>query len=130
MIIRRSAAELEKMRRAGLLVWEILHRLKGMVGEGVTTLDLEVVAERMIADAGAKPAFKGYFVPAVGQKFPFVLCTSVNEEIVHGVPGDRRLVRGDLVKLDVTAELDGYFADACETVPVPPVTRLRARSTR
>jgi methionyl aminopeptidase len=119
MIIRRSAAELEKMRRAGLLVWEILHRLKGMVAEGVTTLDLEAVAEKMIADAGAKPAFKGYFVPAVGQKYPFVLCTSVNEEIVHGMPSAKRVLKkGDVVSIDTGVQLDGYFGDSAVTVPV------------
>jgi methionyl aminopeptidase len=119
MIIRRSAAELEKMRRAGLLVWEILQRLKGLVGEGVTTLDLEVVAEKMILDAGAKPAFKGYFVPAAGQKFPFVLCTSVNEEIVHGMPSAKRILKkGDVVSIDTGVQLDGYFGDSAITVPV------------
>ena len=79
MIIRKSPAEVEKMRKAGLLVWEILQALRGMIREGVSTLDLEVVAEKMMKDAGARPAFKGYYVPAAGAKYPYVLCTSVNE---------------------------------------------------
>ncbi len=69
MIVRKTAAELEKMRRSGLLVWQILQKLKELSAEGVTTLDLEVAAEKMMADAGAKPAFKGYYVPAAGEAF-------------------------------------------------------------
>ena len=91
MIIRKSPLELEKMRRSGLLVHKILHTLAPMVTEGATTWDLEVAAVKMMADAGAKPAFKGYYVEAAGSKFPFVLCTSVNEEIVHGMPSQKRV---------------------------------------
>jgi methionyl aminopeptidase len=119
MIIRKSAAELEKMRRAGLLVWQILSRLKEMVQEGVTTLDLEAEAEKMIQDAGAKPAFIGYYVPAVGQRYPFVLCTSVNEEIVHGMPSAKKVLKsGDVVSIDTGVELGGYFGDSAITVAV------------
>src|SRR3982074_2583417 len=101
MMIRKSASELEKMRRSGLLVWEILHKLSDMVDEGVTTQDLEASAEKMVRDAGAQPAFKGYFVPAAGAKYPFVLCTSVNSEIVHGMPSaKRKLKSGDIVSID------------------------------
>ncbi len=129
MIIRKTAAELEKMRRAGLLIWQVLQQLAAMTKEGVTTMDLEVAAERMIRDAGARPAFKGYYVPAVGGRYPFVLCTSVNEEIIHGMPSGRRVLRsGDVVSIDTGAELDGYFADSAVTVPVgevaEPVLRL------
>ena len=122
MIVRKSPVELEKMRAAGLLVHSILRKLEEMVGEGVTTLDLEKVAERMIRDAGATPAFKGYYVPAVGQHFPTVLCTSVNDEIVHGVPSVKRVLRnGDIVSIDTGVRLDGYFGDSAITVPVGPV---------
>jgi methionyl aminopeptidase len=122
MIVRKSPAELEKMRRAGLLVWKILEELKGLVRPGVTTLDLEVVAERMISDAGAKPAFKGYYVPAAGSKFPFVLCTSVNDEVVHGMPSERRILKaGDIVSIDTGVQLEGYFGDSAVTVPVGEV---------
>jgi methionyl aminopeptidase len=123
MIVRRNTAELEKMQRAGLLVWKVLSRLKGMVQEGVTTLDLEIEAEKMIRDAGARPAFKGYFVPAVGQKYPFALCTSVNEEIIHGMPSAKRVLRkGDVVSVDTGAELNGYFGDSAVTIPVGEVS--------
>src|ERR1035438_2480525 len=87
MIVRKTAAELEKMRRSGMLVWQILQKLKDMTAEGVSTLDLEHAADKMIADAGAKPAFKGYYVPAAGEAYKFVLCTSVNEEIEIGSEG-------------------------------------------
>lgn len=119
MIIRKNAAELEKMRSSGLLVWRILQDLSAMVGEGVTTRELEVAAERMIRDAGARPAFKDYYVPAAGAKYPFVLCTSVNEEIVHGMPNARRaLKKGDIVKIDTGVELNGYFGDSAVTLPI------------
>lgn len=119
MIVRKSPAELEKMRKAGLLVYQVLQELKQMVKPGVTTYDLEVVAERMIRDAGAKPAFKGYYVPAAGGKFPFVLCTSVNHEVVHGMPSQKRvLLEGDIVSIDTGAQLDGYYGDSAVTVPV------------
>lgn len=122
MIVRKTPAELEKMRRAGLLVWEILQRLRDMVQEGITTMDLEVAAERMVRDAGARPAFKGYYVPAVGARYPYVLCTSVNDEIVHGMPSRKRVLKaGDIVSIDIGVELEGYYGDSAITVPVGPV---------
>jgi len=122
MIVRKTAAELEKMRRSGLLVWQLLQRLKELAVEGSTTMDLEVAAEKMISDAGAKPAFKGYYVPAAGASFPFVLCTSVNEEIVHGMPSAKRVLRkGDIVSIDTGVKLDGYYGDSAVTVPVGEV---------
>ncbi len=122
MIVRKSPAELEKMRRSGLLVYQVLQALAGMVKEGITTWDLEVEAERMIKDAGAKPAFKGYYVPAAGSKYPYVLCTSVNEEIVHGMPSQKRVLKaGDVVSIDTGASLDGYFGDSATTVAVGEV---------
>ena len=123
MIIRKNAGELERMRRSGLLVWKILQELAKMVAEGITTQDLEAVADKLIKDAGAKPAFKGYYTPAAGSKFPYVLCTSVNDEIVHGMPSTRRkLKKGDIVSLDTGIQLDGYFADSAVTVPVGEIS--------
>src|ERR1019366_1934717 len=119
MIIRKSRAELEKMRRSGLLVYQILQSLARMVVEGISTWDLEVAAVKMMADAGAKPAFKGYYVPAAGEKFKYVLCTSVNEEIVHGMPNTRRTVKaGDIISIDTGVSLEGYFGDSAITVGV------------
>jgi len=129
MIIRKTAVELEKMRASGLLVWKVLDELARMVAEGVTTLDLENAAGRMMRDAGARPAFKNYFVQAVGSRYPFVLCTSVNDEIIHGLPSARRELRdGDIVSIDTGVELNGYFGDSAVTVPIgkvsPEVDRL------
>jgi methionyl aminopeptidase len=114
-IVCKSAAEIEKMRRSGHLVREILDALQVAVRPGVSTMDLERIAAKMIADAGAKPAFKGYY------DYPCVLCTSINQEIVHGIPSEKRLLReGDIVSIDCGVILDGYFGDAAITVAVGP----------
>jgi methionyl aminopeptidase len=81
------------MRASGLLVWRILEAMRKMVEPGITTMDLEKAAEKMVADAGARSAFKGYYVPAAGKRFPCVLCTSINEEVIHGVPSPKRVLR-------------------------------------
>ena len=122
MIVRRSQVELDKLRRSGLLVYQILQDLKSMVVEGVTTQDLESAAERMISEAGAKPAFKGYYTQASGTKYPFVLCTSVNEEIIHGMPSARRKLKmGDIISIDTGVLLNGYYGDSAITVAVGEV---------
>src|SRR6266513_1350550 len=101
------------MRRSGHIVRQVLDYLKTMVGPGVTTMDLEKAAEKKIKDAGANPAFKGYY------DYPFVLCTSVNEEIVHGIPSAKRVLKaGDIVSIDCGVVLDGYYGDAAITVAV------------
>lgn len=111
------------MRRAGLLVYSILQKMASMVADGVSTQDLEVEAEKLINDAGAKPAFKGYYSPAAGNKYPYVLCVSVNEEIVHGMPGQKKILKtGDIVSIDTGASLDGYFGDSAITVPVGQIS--------
>jgi methionyl aminopeptidase len=111
------------MRKSGLLVYSVLQELAKMVQVGVTTHELEVAAEKMVRDAGAKPAFKGYYVAAAGARYPYVLCTSVNHEIVHGMPSTRRVLKsGDIVKIDTGVELGGYFGDSALTVPVGPIS--------
>lgn len=123
MIIRKTAAELEKMRRAGLLVHDILGKLGAMCGEGVNTWELEVTALQMIAEAGARPAFKNYFVPAAGERYRFALCTSINSEIVHGMPNPKRIMKsGDIIKIDTGVELDGYFGDSAITVAIGEIS--------
>jgi len=117
MIICKSAIELEKMRRAGLVVWEVLQELKALVKPGLATIELEKVAEQRIVEQGARPAFKGLY------NYPCVLCTSINDEIVHGIPSAKRTVRqGDLLKIDVGAEVEGYYGDSAITVPVGEVS--------
>lgn len=104
------------MRRSGHIVREVLEMLRAMVKPGISTMDLERAAEQKIREAGARPAFKGY------HDYPCVLCTSVNQEIVHGIPSPRRTLRaGDIVSIDCGVVLDGYFGDAAITVPVGEV---------
>ena len=131
MIVRKSPVELEKMRRSGLLVFEILRKLGEMAVEGVSTWDLELAAEKMIADAGARPAFKGYFVQAAGERYKYVLCTSINDEIVHGMPSTKRVLKsGDILSIDTGVELDGYYGDSALTVAVGQVNEEARRLMR
>lgn len=127
MIIRKNSKELEQMRRSGLLVYQILHQLEKMVEEGVTTQELEDAAEKMMKDAGAKPAFKGYYTQAAGSKYPYVLCTSVNEQIVHGMPSRTKLKKGDIVSIDTGVQLNGYYGDSAITVPVGEISESTKR---
>ena len=116
MIELKSRSEVEKMRRASGVVSAILSELEGMVAPGVTTKFLDREAEKLIKKHGAKPAFKNYQVgPNV---FPAVLCVSVNEEIVHGIPSGRKLVDGDIVSLDFGVVFEEFFGDSAVTVPV------------
>ena len=116
MIICKSAAELDIMHRAGRIVWDVLNDLRGAVRPGVTTMELERLAARCTAEHGVRPAFKGY------RGYPCVLCASVNQEVVHGIPSAaRRLKEGDIISLDFGVESDGYYADAAVTVPVGKV---------
>lgn len=113
MVVLKSSSEIERMRRAGQVVREVLELVRGMVKPGATTLDLEKAAEAKLSELGAKPAFKGY------HGFPCVLCTSVNSEVVHGIPSPKRVLKeGDIVSIDCGAVLDGYYGDAAITVPV------------
>src|SRR5438132_1479495 len=112
-IVCKSAAEIDKMRRSGRIVREVLDEVSTLVKPGATTMDLEHAAERKIKELGAKPAFKGYY------DYPCVLCTSINEEIVHGIPSEKRTLKaGDIVSIDCGVVLDGYYGDAAITVPV------------
>jgi len=101
------------MRRSGRMVRQVLDSVREVVAPGVTTMDLERVAERKIKELGAKPAFKGYY------DYPCVLCTSINDEIVHGIPSERRVLKtGDIVSIDTGVVLDGFYGDSAITVPV------------
>lgn len=131
MIVRKTASELEKMRKSGLLVHQILHTLGDMVQEGMSTWELEVAAVKMMDGAGAKPAFKNYFVPAAGERYRFVLCTSINDEIVHGMPNPKKIFRsGDIVSIDTGVSLNGYFGDSALTVAVGEVSEQTKKLLR
>jgi methionyl aminopeptidase len=112
-VVLKSSSEIERMRRAGRVVREVLELVRSLVKPGATTLDLERAAEQRMRELGAKPAFKGY------HGFPCVLCTSVNSEVVHGIPSAKRVLReGDIVSVDCGAVIDGFYGDAAITVPV------------
>jgi methionyl aminopeptidase len=113
MINCKSQAELDKMRRSGQIVRQVLDAVKALVAPGVSTMDLEHAAEEKIRELGAKPAFKGY------HDYPCVLCTSVNNEIIHGIPSEKRVLKeGDIVSIDCGVVMDGYYGDSAITVPV------------
>jgi methionyl aminopeptidase len=115
MIHLKSSKELEIMDRANRIVHKVLQRVSSEVAPGVALRELDTVAESTSKSLGGKPAFKGY------HGYPASICISVNDEVVHGIPGDRRLQPGDIVSLDFGAILDGYYGDAACTVPVGEV---------
>ncbi|OGP64939.1 MAG: type I methionyl aminopeptidase, partial [Deltaproteobacteria bacterium RBG_13_53_10] len=115
MIIIKSSREIQQLRKPNAIVAEVLQRLRKAVVAGITTRELDQIAEEVILSMGAVPAFKGY------RGFPASLCASINEQVVHGIPDQRRLKEGDIVSLDVGASLNGYFGDAAITLPVGSV---------
>jgi methionyl aminopeptidase len=112
MIPLKSEAELELMRHSGAILAKILRELRGYVKAGIRTADIDELAERLTQRENARPAFKGY------KGFPSSVCTSVNDEIVHGIPGQRVLEEGDILSLDFGIEYEGFFTDAAITVPI------------
>jgi len=115
MIVLKSKTELSKMAVAGRAVAMVLDAIEKAVSPGVSTAELNEIAERVLADNGAEPAFKGY------HGFPASICASVNDEVVHGIPGDRVLQEGDIVGVDVGSIVDGFYGDAARTFPVGKV---------
>ncbi|HVC91299.1 MAG TPA: type I methionyl aminopeptidase [Acidobacteriaceae bacterium] len=116
-IVIRSPKEIAKMRRSGAALRGVLQVLRDSITPGMTTMDLEKIAEAGIADAGAVAAFKGY------HGYPCVLCTSVNEEVVHGIPSAKRILQeGDVVSVDCGLIIDGYYADSATTLPVGKIS--------
>jgi methionyl aminopeptidase len=125
VIVCRSKSELERMREAGRLVGEVLTELAAHVAVGVSTGDLDALAEKRIRQAGATPAFKGY------HGYPAAICASINDEVIHGIPSGRRLLQGgDIISIDVGASLDGYFGDSAITLPVGAVSEEAAALLR
>ena len=128
MIHCRSAAEIERMRVANQFVAKVLAQLETAVAPGLTTADLDQLAERLVRDGGAEPAFKGY------RGFPSTLCTSINSEIIHGIPSSSRVLKdGDIVSIDLGVKLGGFYGDSAVTVPVgrvPEPTLKLLRVTR
>ncbi len=112
MIYLKSPAEIEKIAHACRLAGEVLVSLRSMIEAGVTTKDIERVADQKIRSAGGVPTFKGY------RGFPASICTSVNEEVVHGIPSSRKLAEGDIVSIDIGVYMDGFYGDAAVTIPI------------
>ena len=113
MIVQLSARELDRVRAASQVLAGILEELRAMVRPGITTADLDAHAEARVRAEGGVPAFKGY------RGFPATLCTSVNSEVIHGIPSPTRVLRdGDIISIDMGVKLDGFFGDAAITVPV------------
>ena len=112
MIVLKSSEEIEKMAKAGGIVGEVLESIKSMIQTGITTKEIEVYADERIRALGGKPAFKGY------RGYPASICTSVNDEVVHGIPSSRKLKDGDIISIDLGVYYDGFYGDGAVTVPV------------
>ena len=124
MIVCKSPAELEKMRAASALVANVLEEIAAMVAPGVSTLDLDAAAERLVRDAGAQPAFKGY------RGYPNTICASKNEQVIHGIPSKQPLAVGDIISLDMGVKMNGFFGDSAVTVPVGEIPDQAAELLR
>ena len=121
MIIAKSRKDLDRMREVGELIAEVREALRKMVAPGITTLELNAVAEKMMRDAGAIPTFIGY-KPHGMTPFPFAICASVNEQVVHGFSTDIPLKEGDIVSLDMAATYNGFVGDTATTIPVGEIS--------
>lgn len=121
MIILKSEREVQKMRKAGKVVAETHAFLKELIKPGVTTLELDKAAEDFIRKHGAEPAFKGY------HGFPGSICASINEEVVHGIPGLRKLKNGDIISIDIGTIVDGYYGDAAKTYAVGEISKTASK---
>lgn len=117
-VILKSAREIELMRDANRVVFKVHERMRELVAPGISTAELDQAAEAMIVEAGGQPLFKGVENPQADFPFPAVLCTSVNDVLVHGIPDDRPLEEGDIVSIDCGVRLAGYCGDAAQTLPV------------
>ncbi len=124
MVIGKSKKEIEKMRASGQLVARVLAELRRLCVPGCTTRELDAAAERMIRDAGGAPTFKGY------HGFPYSICASVNEQVVHGFPSGYQLREGDIISIDCGATLNGYVGDSAITVPIGEVSQDKLRLIR
>lgn len=118
MVILKSPEEIEKIRASDIIVANILNELRNVIKPGITTIELDRYSEELALKMGGKPAFKGY------RGYPFSLCTSVNGEVVHGMPSDRALKAGDIISLDFGIYYKGYYGDSAITLPVGEVSRV------
>jgi methionyl aminopeptidase len=127
MIICKSADEIRLMQKAGALVAEVLLQLEKILRAGVTTGYLDRIAEDLIVKKGAHPAFKGYIGRISSRAFPSSICVSINEEVVHGIPGKRTIKDGDLVSIDVGVKLNGFYGDAARSYKIGNISKIAGR---
>jgi len=118
MIICKSASEIEIMKEAGQIVAEVLLKIEDLLEPGITTAEIDRIAEKDIRDAGAIPAFKGYAGRISSRSYPSSLCISINEQVVHGIPGKRKIKNGDLVAIDVGVKFKGFYGDAARSYKI------------
>jgi len=116
MIIRKTPRQIQQMKEAGLIVWHVHQELAKVIAPGITTRELDALAERLIRQAGGVPTFKGY------HGYPASICASVNEVVVHGIPGDKALVEGDVIAIDLGVTYGGWVGDSAFTHPVGRVS--------
>lgn len=121
IIVLKSPAEIERMRKSNRIVAEVLAAIKDVARPGVATIELERLCEEELKKKKVRPAFKGY------RGYPYCLCTSVNEEVVHGMPSKRVLREGDIISIDVGVECDGYYGDAAITIPIGSISEQAGR---
>ncbi|HQL01198.1 MAG TPA: type I methionyl aminopeptidase [Smithellaceae bacterium] len=121
MVILKRPEQIDKARASNRIVAEVLQTIKDKLKPGMTTRDLDKIADALVAKRGGKPAFKGY------RGYPYALCTSVNQEVVHGMPSDRVLVEGDIIGIDFGVWLQGYYGDAAVTLPVGRISERAQR---
>ena len=124
MIKLKRADEIARMRKSGRLVAKVLEEMRKRAKPGISTAELNACAETMALNAGAIPVFKQYPHPHRGMPFPSAICASVNDEVIHGIPGDRRLQEGDIISIDFGVILDGYAGDAAVTLAIGEVDPL------
>ncbi len=121
MIICKSQREIEFLLKAGTIAAQAQEKMAEIIAPGITTAEIDRLAEEFITRNGARPAFKGY------RGFPASVCTSVNDEVVHGIPGNRILKEGDIISLDVGTIIDGFYGDCARTVPVGNISKEAQR---
>ena len=128
MITFKNDADLAAMRRSGKVVADVLRLLRELIRPGIDTLSLDRAAEDLLRRENAKPAFKGYRVPGIARAFPGTICASINREVVHGIPSRERILQeGDILSVDMGAQIGGFFGDAACTYPVGAISSERTK---
>jgi methionyl aminopeptidase len=126
-IVYKSAREIERMREAGRIVGLVLELMREMTRPGISTAELDEAARKFATDRGAEMAFYNYSLSGVSYPFPGNICASIDEQVVHGIPGERRLKEGEIISVDVGVRLDGYYGDAAKTFPVGAIGEDKQR---